>query len=83
MKTMKTRGQGLGAEARARLTAHSDPSARPTLDIAIVAGSEDADAPRVAAHLAVLHEAASHVGLEVDLDLLAAVRTGDLELIVI
>jgi len=31
--------------------------------------------PRVAAHFAVLHYAAAYVGLEVDLNLLAAVRT--------
>ena len=35
------------------------------LDVAIVAGSVDPDAPRVAADLAVLHERASHVRLEI------------------
>jgi hypothetical protein len=52
------------------------------LHVAIVAGPEDADAPRVAAHLAVLHEAPAHVGLEINLDLLAAIRAYHLELII-
>ena len=43
----------------------------PTLPIFV----HNSKTPRVAAHLAVLHDAAVYVGLEVDLNLLAAVRT--------
>jgi hypothetical protein len=50
------------------------------LDVAVVAGPAHADTPGVAAHLAILDERAADVRLEVDLDLLAAVRTGDEEL---
>ena len=42
----------------------------------------DADAPRVAAHFAVLNERSPNIWLDVDLDLLAAVRTRDRESIV-
>jgi hypothetical protein len=52
------------------------------LHVAIVAGTVDAHAPRIAADLAVLHESTRHVGLEIDFDLLTAVRTRDEELIV-
>jgi hypothetical protein len=51
------------------------------LDVAVVAGPAHADTPGVAAHLAVLDERAADVRLEVDFDLLAAVRTGDEELV--
>jgi len=51
------------------------------VDLAVLAGSVDPDAPGIAADLAVLHERASDVGLEIDFDLLAAVRTDDVELI--
>jgi hypothetical protein len=37
---------------------------------------DDPKAPRVAAHLAILHERSANVRLEVNLNLLAAVRTG-------
>src|SRR5438270_174151 len=43
--------------------------------------SRHVDEPRVAADLAVLHEAGSLVGLEVDLHLLAAIRAGHEEFI--
>ena len=52
------------------------------LHVAVVAGPGHADAPGIAAHLAILHEGAGHVGLEIYLDLLAAVRTRDEQLIV-
>ncbi len=42
----------------------------------------DVQAPRVAADLAILDQGASNVRLDVDLNLLAAVRTGDQELFV-
>jgi hypothetical protein len=41
----------------------------------------DVDAPWIAAHLAVLNEAAMDVGLDVDFHLLAAERTADQELV--
>ena len=44
------------------------------VDGSVVARSPDADAPRVAAHLAVLHEAASHVRLEINFHRFAAIR---------
>ena len=49
--------------------------------VTVVAGPVDADAPGIAADLAVLHQGAANVGLDVDLDLFAAVRTGDEELV--
>jgi hypothetical protein len=52
------------------------------VDPSLVAGARHADAPRIAADLAVLDEAAFDVRLEVDLDLFTAVRTGHQELIV-
>ena len=52
------------------------------LDVASFAASYHAHAPRIAADLAVLDEAAAHVGLDVDLDLFAAVRAGNQEAIV-
>src|SRR5215470_16282398 len=51
-------------------------------DVAFVAAAGDPDSPGVAADFAVLDEAAADVGLDVDLDLLAAVRTRDQEAIV-
>jgi hypothetical protein len=42
---------------------------------ALVASPGDVDAPRVAAHFAVLDEAPLHVRFDVNLQLLAAVRT--------
>src|SRR4030095_7004703 len=47
------------------------------IDVALAIATIDADAPRIAARLAVLDERATHVGLDVDLDFLSAVRTGD------
>ena len=47
------------------------------IDVALTIAAIHTDAPRIAAHLAVLDERAAHVGLDVDLDLLSAVRTGD------
>ena len=52
------------------------------LHIPVLAGTDDANAPGVAADLAVLHEGAGHVGLEINLDALTTVRTRDEELIV-
>src|SRR5262249_36210824 len=51
------------------------------VDGSVVALSCHEDPPGVAADLAVLNEAAADVGLEIDLDLLAAVRAGDDELV--
>ena len=48
---------------------------------AIVASTRHDDAPRIAADLAVLNEAAVDVRFDVDLHLLAAKRTRDQELI--
>ena len=48
---------------------------------AIVASIGHHDAPRIAAHLAVLNEAAADVRLDVDFDVLAAKRTRDEELV--
>jgi hypothetical protein len=45
--------------------------------VAILARPRDVHAPRVTADFAVLDEGAANVRLEVELDLLAAVRTGD------
>jgi hypothetical protein len=42
--------------------------------VTIFAAPNDANAPGVAADLAILHEAARDVRLEVDFDILAAVR---------
>jgi rhodanese-related sulfurtransferase len=42
--------------------------------VTIFTAPNDANAPGVAAHLAILHEAARDVRLEVDFDVLAAVR---------
>ena len=53
----------------------------PNVDRAIVAGSADPHAPRIAADLAVLNERPPDIGLEIDLDLFTAVRAGDGELI--
>ena len=46
------------------------------VDRPIVALARDLYAPGVAAHFAVLNEAARHVGLDVNLALLAAIRAG-------
>jgi hypothetical protein len=51
------------------------------MDNPIVVSTRHADAPWIAADLAVLDEAAMDVGLDVDLHLLAAKRTGDQELV--
>src|SRR5439155_25620695 len=48
-------------------------------DVGAVRGTLHAHEPRVAADLAVLHEAAAHVLFDVDLDLLATVRARDEE----
>jgi hypothetical protein len=50
-------------------------------DGAIFAVDRDAQEPRVAAHLAVLHEGARDVQLDVDLDVLPAVRARDDEIL--
>jgi len=52
------------------------------VDKAVLARARHADAPRIAADLAVLDEAAGHLGLDVDLDLLAAIGTGDKKLVI-
>ncbi len=46
------------------------------LDVSVVAAPGDAHAPRIAADLAILDEAALDVGLDIDFHGLAAVRTG-------
>jgi hypothetical protein len=51
-------------------------------DGTVIATACYSDAPRVTADLAVLHERATHVRFDVDLDLLAAVRARDQEAIV-
>ena len=51
------------------------------MDDPIVASTRYMDAPRIAAHLAVLYEAALHIGLDVDFQILAAKRTRDQELV--
>ena len=51
------------------------------MDNPIVVSTRHADAPWIAADLAVLNEAAMDVRLDVDFDLLAAKRTGDQEFI--
>ena len=43
--------------------------------------SKDTDPPRVAADFAILDKAPRHIGLDVDLDILPAVGTGDDELV--
>src|SRR5437867_13374331 len=52
------------------------------LDVAVIARARDTHSPRVAADFAVLDESAFDVGLEIDLDLLAAVRARHEKLIV-
>ena len=52
------------------------------IDAASAATTGHPDPPRIAADLAVLNKGAAHVRLEVDLNLFAAVRTRDQELIV-
>jgi hypothetical protein len=47
----------------------------------ISAVDRNAQEPRVAAHLAVLHEGARDVHLDVDLDVLSAVRARDDEIL--
>ena len=49
------------------------------LDVALVAVAQDPNRPRVAADFAVLNQAAGYVGLDVDFDLLEAVRAIDEE----
>lgn len=51
------------------------------MDNPIVASARHADAPWIAAHLAVLHEAAGDVRLDVHFHALAAKRTRDQELV--
>jgi len=51
------------------------------MDGPIVASTGHLDPPGVAADLAVLNEASFDVGLDVDLDRLAAIRTGDEKLV--
>jgi len=51
------------------------------VDNAIVVSTRHADAPWIAADLAVLDEAAMDVRLDIDLHLLAAERTRDQELV--
>ena len=52
------------------------------VDAAVLSRPGHADPPGVAAYLAVLDEAAFHVGLEINLDLLPAIRAHHCELIV-
>src|SRR5262245_11883200 len=51
------------------------------IDLTVLTGPVDADPPWIAAHLTVLHQRAADVRLEIDFDLLAAVRTSDEELV--
>ena len=51
------------------------------MDSPIFVSTRHVDAPWIAADLAVLNEAAVDVGLDVDLQLLAAKRTRDQELV--
>jgi len=51
------------------------------MDDAIFVSTGHADAPWIAADLAVLHEAAMDIRLDVDFHLLAAERTRDQELV--
>jgi hypothetical protein len=51
------------------------------MDDPIAASTGHLDAPWMAAHLAVLHEAAVDVRLDVDFQVLAAKRTRDQELV--
>ena len=51
------------------------------MDNPIVASTGHVDAPWIAAHLAVLNEAAADVGLDVNFQALAAKRTRDQELV--
>jgi len=51
------------------------------MDNPIVASTRQVDAPWIAAHLAVLNEAAVDVRLDVNFQALAAKRTGDQELV--
>jgi hypothetical protein len=51
------------------------------MDDPVVVSARHADAPWIAADLAVLHEAAMDIWFDVDFHLLAAKRTGDQELI--
>ena len=53
------------------------------LDVPLTVASIDTDPPRIAADLAVLDEGAADVGLDVDVDLLPAVRTRDGERVVV
>ena len=46
-------------------------------DIPLVAAAGHHQPPRVAAHLAVLHQAPSHIVFDEDLDVFSAIRTGD------
>jgi len=60
------------ALVRAISTADVDPT--------VVAVARDANQPRIATDLAILHERAPHVGLEIDLHCLATVRALHYEL---
>ena len=51
------------------------------MDNPIIVSTGHMDAPRIAAHFAVLNEAAVNVRLDVDLQVLAAKRTRDQELV--
>src|SRR5687768_11224851 len=51
-------------------------------DRTLLAATSDPQPPWIAAHLAVLHEASARVGLDVDLDFFAAVRTRHDELVI-
>jgi len=51
------------------------------VDSPILVSTRHVDAPRIAADLAVLNEAAADVRLDVDLQLLAAKRTRDPKLV--
>src|SRR5436190_24390533 len=51
------------------------------MDNAIFVPARHVDAPRIAAHFAVLNEAAMDVGLDVDVHLLSAKRTRDQEVV--
>jgi len=47
------------------------------IDETFLTSSHDEETPRIAAHLAVLNEAAANIGLDIDLDLLTRTRALD------
>src|SRR5688500_16577173 len=87
-------GAGVGALFRSVGALHFDRTLLPAtsdpqppwiaahFDRTRLAATSDPQPPWIAAHLAVLHEASARVGLDVDLDFFAAVRTRHDELVI-